>query len=181
MPPRGHLTLAGNCLDFYGPIIVFCSGAKMKYSSLSWLQCWPACPGAITFPSPPHIILSLEVIRKEKTNLGPKSTHWSHTDSTSDTENLTVSATDLRYHFSGCTWGMGTFSGQGSNLCHSTEPSHSHGNARSLTHLPTRKLLKIQFLMNFQKWLLALLIKRDYERAARSKDNLQWKVLTAWY
>ena len=34
----------------------------------------------------------------------------------------------------GCVHGMRKFLGQGSNLCHSSNPSHSSDNARSLTH-----------------------------------------------
>ena len=36
---------------------------------------------------------------------------------------------------------MWKFPGQGSNLCHSSDPRHSSGNARSLTHWATREFL----------------------------------------
>lgn len=39
---------------------------------------------------------------------------------------------------------------------------------------------KIKLLVNFQIWLLALQINTDCEKAARSQDNLQWPVSTAW-
>ena len=39
----------------------------------------------------------------------------------------------------GCTHGI-KFPGQRSNLCHSSNPSHSSDNARSLTHYTTREL-----------------------------------------
>lgn len=53
----------------------------------------------------------------------------------------------------GSTHGMQQFPGQGSNLWHRSDPSHSRENAGSLTHWATRGLLKTQVL-TCPKWLL---------------------------
>ena len=44
------------------------------------------------------------------------------------------------FFFFGCAHGIWTFPGQGSNLSHSSDPSHCSDSARSLTHCATREL-----------------------------------------
>ena len=46
------------------------------------------------------------------------------------------------------TYGIWKFLAQGSNLCHSSNPSHCSDNARSLTSCPARELQIIVFLMS---------------------------------
>ena len=45
----------------------------------------------------------------------------------------------------GCGHGHGTFLGQRSNLCHSSDPNHSCDNTGSSTHCATRGFLKLPF------------------------------------
>ena len=40
------------------------------------------------------------------------------------------------------------FPGQGSNLHHSSDPNHNSDNARSLTHLATRELSRVEFFIS---------------------------------
>ena len=56
----------------------------------------------------------------------------------------TLSETLLFWPHPGHSWG------QGWNLCHSSNPSHSSGNARSLTHYATRELQRHDFLWKFR-------------------------------
>ena len=46
---------------------------------------------------------------------------------------------------------MWKFPGQGSNSCHSSDPSHYSDNARSLTHYASGKLLRLHYLANCLK------------------------------
>lgn len=70
---RGNLTLAENCLDFYSPISVFSSGGKVKDSSVRLTAMLASMPRRHGIPSPACMVLSLEVIRKEKLSFGTPS------------------------------------------------------------------------------------------------------------
>ena len=73
VPQRGSLTLAENCLEFYSPISVFSSGDKVKDSSVKLTAMLASLPRKHGIPSPPCMVLSLEVIRKEKLSFGTTS------------------------------------------------------------------------------------------------------------
>ena len=47
--------------------------------------------------------------------------------------------------FFGCTHSMWKFQGQGLNMSHSSDPSHSSDNTRPLTHLAIRELPNTSF------------------------------------
>ena len=97
--------------------------------------------------------------KKKKKRLGNSKTKWpAGPGPGSGTAifccHMVDSARELSYgapFFFGHIHGMQKFPGQGSNLCYSSDPSHSSDNARSLTHyttreLPNQKLKKIFFI-----------------------------------
>ena len=54
-------------------------------------------------------------------------------------EKLNISKCPLTLNFFGHPWGIRKFLGQGLNLHHSSDPSQSNDNTRSLTHYTTRE------------------------------------------
>ena len=69
----------------------------------------------------------------------------------------------------GGTLDMWKFPGQGSNPCHSNDPSSCSDNARSLTHCATRELLSPLY---FRDYILLYLQMKRYEDWDLLQNNL---------
>ena len=67
---------------------------------------------------------------------------------------------------------MKKFLGQGSNLCHSSDPSHSSDNAGSLTLWTNRELTcRLNFKRAISKMYSGICVNAEYEREGSGVDT----------